>query len=61
MKPELSELMKKIDEQILIYKTDSAKAAEKGNAAAARRARGATNELTKLFKEYRKMSIEEIG
>lgn len=61
MKPELNELLEKIDAQILIYKTDSTKAAEKGNAAAARRARGATNELTKLFKEFRKLSVEQIG
>lgn len=61
MNPEFSELMKKIDEQIVIYKADSAKAAEKGNATAARRARGATLELTKLFKEYRKMSVKEVG
>lgn len=61
MNPEFYELMKKIDEQIVIYKADSAKAAEKGNAAAARRARGATLELTKLFKEYRKVSVKEVG
>jgi len=61
MKPEMTELLEKIDAQILIYKTDSTKAAEKDNKAAARRARGATNELTKLFKEYRKLSVELIG
>ena len=61
MEDKMKQLLNKIAEQINIFNEDSLKAAEKENKAAARRARGATNELTKLFKEYRKMSVELIG
>lgn len=61
MDNKLAQLMNKIEAELAIFNEDSKKAAEKENKAAARRARGATNELTKLFKEYRKMSVELIG
>ena len=57
----MTELLTKIEAELKIFNEDSKKATEKENKAAARRARGATNELTKLFKEYRKMSVELIG
>lgn len=54
----MKELLAKIDEQIAAFKTDSALQAEKGNKAAGTRARKAALELTKLLKEFRKVSVE---
>lgn len=55
--------MKKLLEEINVliedFKKDSALQAEKGNKAAGVRARKASLELTKLFKDFRKVSIEE--
>jgi hypothetical protein len=61
MNAEMDVLLKNIEAELKIFNEDSKKAAEKENKAAARRARGATNELTRLFKEYRKISVELIG
>lgn len=50
-------LIKKINEQIEAFKADAEKRA-KGNKAAGVRARKASLELAKLFKEYRAESVK---
>lgn len=55
----MENLMKQISEQIATFKENAEAHVEKGNKAAGSRARKATLELTKLFKEFRKSSIEE--
>lgn len=54
----MEELLIKIDEQITLFVTNSAKHLNQGNKAAGQRARKATLELEKLFKQYRKLSVE---
>jgi len=55
----MQELLGQIKEQIALY-TENAEAFENKNSkAAGARARKATLELTKLFKEFRKLSIED--
>lgn len=54
----MKELLAKIDEQIAAFRTDAALQAEKGNKAAGTRARKAALELSKLCKEFRKISVE---
>lgn len=61
MDSKLESLLKEIEAELVIFNEDSKKAAEKGNKMAARRARGATNNLTKLFKDFRKLSVEVVG
>jgi len=56
---ELEELLKEINEQIEVFQTESTTQFEKDNKSAGARARKATNSLTKLFKEFRKLSIAE--
>lgn len=53
----MNDLLSQINEQLENFKKDSAQHAEKGNKAAGARARKASLNLTKLFKEYRKESL----
>lgn len=55
----MNKLMSQINEQLEAFKTNADAYTEKGNKAAGARARKASLELTKLFKEFRKASIEE--
>ena len=55
----MNKLMSQINEQLEAFKTNADAYAEKGNKAAGAHARKASLELTKLFKEFRKVSIEE--
>lgn len=55
----MKELIEKINAEIETFKTDAGLQLEKGNKAAGTRARKATLELTKLMKEFRKVSLEE--
>jgi hypothetical protein len=48
----------KINEQIAAFQTDANLQLEKSNKAAGTRARKAALELTKLLKEFRKVSVE---
>ncbi|WP_116788553.1 histone H1 [Flavobacterium psychrotrophum] len=54
----MNELNEKISAGIEVFQKES-EAFAQGNKAAGARARKATLELEKLFKEYRKVSIEE--
>ncbi|WP_245766507.1 histone H1 [Pustulibacterium marinum] len=54
----MKELIEKINEQYEIFATDAALQVESGNKAAGTRARKATLEMTKLMKEFRKVSVE---
>lgn len=49
--------MRQINEQMEAFTTNAAAFTEKGNQAAGTRARKASLELTKLFKEFRAESI----
>lgn len=53
----MKELIEKINLEIETFKKDSQAQWEKGNNAAGGRARKASLNLTKLFKEFRKESI----
>ena len=55
----MEELLKKINAEIANFQENAALQLEKGNKAAGTRARKATLELTKLMKEFRKVSLEE--
>jgi len=55
----MKELIEKINAEFAAFKTDADLQAEKGNKAAGTRARKATLEVTKLLKEFRKVSLEE--
>ena len=55
----MQELLAKIDAEIESFQADSKLQAEKGNKAAGTRARKSSLELTKLLKEFRKVSVEE--
>lgn len=55
----MKDLIAKINAEIETFKVDAELQAEKGNKAAGTRARKATLELTKLMKEFRKVSLEE--
>ncbi|MET3731641.1 histone H1 [Moheibacter stercoris] len=55
----MKDLIAKINAEIEAFKVDADLQAEKGNKAAGTRARKATLELTKLMKEFRKVSLEE--
>jgi len=54
----MQNLVKQIDVQIEAFKENAEAHVVKGNKAAGARARKATLELTKLFKEFRKQSVE---
>lgn len=53
----MEKLMRQINEQMEAFTTNAAAFTEKGNQAAGTRARKASLELTKLFKEFRAESI----
>ena len=55
----MQDLLTKIESEIATFQSDSKLQAEKGNKAAGTRARKAALELTKLLKEFRKVSVEE--
>ena len=55
----MKDLVAQINAQFEAFQTDSALQVENGNKAAGGRARKATLELTKLMKEFRKVSLEE--
>ncbi|MDR0229759.1 MAG: histone H1 [Flavobacteriaceae bacterium] len=55
----MKELIEKINAEFEAFKTDADLQLEKGNKAAGTRARKSTLELTKLLKEFRKVSLEE--
>lgn len=54
----MKELIEKINAEIENFQKDATAQLEKGNKAAGTRARKASLELTNLFKEFRKASIE---
>ncbi|ALM50144.1 histone H1 [Flavobacterium psychrophilum] len=54
----MNELLEQISAEIATFQKESQANAE-GNKAAGGRARKSTLELTKLFKDYRKVTIEE--
>ena len=54
----MEKLLQEIKTQLEDFAKNAEAQVEKGNKAAATRARKATLELTKLFKEFRKKSIE---
>ena len=55
----MQDLLTKIESEISAFQADSKLQAEKGNKAAGTRARKSALELTKLLKEFRKVSVEE--
>ncbi|GHS84941.1 hypothetical protein FACS1894201_04060 [Bacteroidia bacterium] len=54
----MESLVKQIKAQYELFVENAEAQVEKGNKAAGGRARKATMELTKLFKEFRKQSVE---
>ncbi len=55
----MQKLTEQIKEQIALYQENAEAFTSKNSKAAGARARKATLELTKLFKDFRKQSIEE--
>ena len=55
----MKELIEKINAEYAAFSKDAELQVEKGNKAAGTRARKAALELSKLFKEFRKVSVEE--
>ena len=55
----MKELVNQIKAEIEVFIANADAQVEKGNKAAGARARKASLELTKLFKDFRKASIEE--
>ena len=55
----MKELIEKINAEFESFTNESNLQSEKGNKAAGTRARKAALELSKLFKEFRKVSVEE--
>lgn len=55
----MKELIEKINAEFEAFTTEANAQVEKGNKAAGTRARKAALELSKLFKEFRKVSVEE--
>ena len=54
----MERLLKQINEQVEAFQKDANLQVEKGNKAAGTRARKAALEISKLMKEFRRMSIE---
>lgn len=52
-------LLENINAQIALFQSNAAAQVEKNNKAAGTRARKAALELSKLLKEFRKVSVEE--
>ena len=55
----MKELIEKINAEFESFFTEANQQSEKGNKAAGTRARKAALELSKLFKEFRKVSVED--
>ena len=55
----MQELVNKINEQIAAFQENAKLQVEKNNKAAGTRARKAALELSKLLKDFRKVSVEE--
>ena len=55
----MKNLVDQINAQIEVFSANAAAQVEKNNQAAGTRARKAALELTKLLKEFRKVSVEE--
>lgn len=55
----MKEIVEKINAAFEAFQKDAAAQSENGNKAAGTRARKASLELEKLFKEFRKASLEE--
>ena len=55
----MKELIEKINAEFASFTTEENAQVEKGNKAAGTRARKNALELSKLFKEFRKLSVEE--
>ena len=55
----MKELIEKINAEFETFSSEANAQAEKGNKAAGTRARKSALELSKLFKEFRKVSVEE--
>ena len=55
----MKNLVENINAQIAAFQENAAMQVEKGNKAAGTRARKAALELTKLLKDFRKVSVEE--
>ncbi|WP_417444178.1 histone H1 [Joostella sp.] len=55
----MNDLVKQIEAEFESFQKDANLQVESGNKAAGTRARKSSLELTKLFKEFRKVSIEE--
>ncbi|MFI3262310.1 MAG: histone H1 [Rikenellaceae bacterium] len=55
----MQELLTKIETEFAAFEKDAKLQIEKGNKAAGTRARKSALELSKLLKEFRKVSIEE--
>ena len=55
----MKELIEKIKAEFEAFAKEAQQQAEKGNKAAGTRARKSALELSKLFKEFRKVSVEE--
>lgn len=55
----MKDLLEKINAEIEVFKTESELHVEKGNKTAGARARKSTLELSRLIKDFRKISIEE--
>ena len=55
----MKNLVDQINAQVEIFSANAAAQVEKNNKAAGSRARKAALELTKLLKEFRKVSVEE--
>ena len=54
----MKNLVNKISEQVELFATNANLQLEKGNKAAGTRARKAALELSKLLKDFRKMSVD---
>ena len=56
---DMKELIEKINTEFEAFASEANQQSEKGNKAAGTRARKSALELSKLFKEFRKVSVEE--
>lgn len=55
----MKELIEKINAEFEVFSAEANQQSEKGNKAAGTRARKSALELSKLFKDFRKVSVEE--
>jgi hypothetical protein len=55
----MKELIEKINAEFAAFTTEANQQSEKGNKAAGTRARKSALELSKMFKDFRKASVEE--